>query len=212
MSLSVWSMFTLAAFLTSLSPGPAILLAVSNAVSFGGRKAVLSSLGNAIGIFVVSSVSMAGLGVVLATSATLFLAFKSLGAVYLFYLGYKQWTSKNNVFEQVVSSKENKDSALMLFRQGFLVAVTNPKSIVFFTALFPQFIQTNVSVIEQFLVLTSTFMTCSLLTHAFYMGLSHQVKSWFCSRRRAMWFNRVSGGAFMLFGLGLFRMQNKVQS
>ncbi|AXF86164.1 Homoserine/homoserine lactone efflux protein [Ephemeroptericola cinctiostellae] len=212
MSLSIWLMFTLAAFLTSLSPGPAILLAVSNAVSLGGRKAVWSSLGNATGIFVVSSVSMAGLGVVLATSATLFLAFKSLGAVYLFYLGYKQWTSKSNIFERVASLNTNKDSALMLFRQGFLVAVTNPKSIVFFTALFPQFIQTNVSVTEQFLVLTLTFIACSLLTHAFYVGLSHQVKSWFCNVRRAMWFNRVSGGGFMLFGLGLFRMQYKSNS
>lgn len=208
MDLSTWLVFVLAAFLTSLSPGPATLLAVSNSVGFGRAQAFFSSIGNATGIFLVSSVSMLGLGAVLAASATLFLVFKTMGALYLMFLGYRQWVSKENVFARTATASAGKGSAFKFYRQGLLVAVTNPKSIVFFTALFPQFIKTGGSLMAQFFTLTLTFIACSLCTHLLYVMLSGQIKAWFGQSHRAMWFNRVSGGVFMLFGVGVFRVKN----
>lgn len=209
MSLSVWLVFFAASLVTTFSPGPAILLAISNSVAFGARKALLSSVGNATGIFLVSSAAMAGLGVVLNTSAMLFGAFKLAGAAYLIYLGVRQWRSKVNIFEQQVGVRLSDDVApSRFFRQGLLVAVTNPKSILFFTALFPQFIKPEVSVPEQFFVLTLTFALCAIGSHCFYVLLARRMKGWFSSRRRAAWFNRLSGGAFICLGLGVFRLKN----
>ncbi|WP_394780194.1 LysE family translocator [Undibacterium sp.] len=214
MSLSIWLVFLAASLVTTFSPGPAILLAISNSVAFGPKKALLSSVGNATGIFLVSSAAMAGLGVVLNTSALLFGAFKLAGAAYLIYLGVRQWRSKVNLFEQQVeptssaSASAAADGHARFFRQGLLVAVTNPKSILFFTALFPQFIKPEVSVPEQFFVLTLTFALCAVLAHCFYVLLARRMKGWFSSKRRAQWFNRVSGGAFVALGLGVFRLKN----
>ena len=212
MSLSIWLVFLAASLVTTFSPGPAILLAISNSVAFGPKKALLSSVGNATGIFLVSSAAMAGLGVVLNTSALLFGAFKLAGAAYLIYLGVRQWRSKANIFEQkietVPAASAGGDGHARFFRQGLLVAVTNPKSILFFTALFPQFIKPEVSVPEQFFVLTLTFALCAVLAHCFYVLLARRMKGWFSSKRRAQWFNRVSGGAFVALGLGVFRLKN----
>ena len=208
MSLSIWLVFLAASLVTTFSPGPAILLAISNSVAFGARRALLSSIGNALGIFLVSSAAMAGLGVVLHTSAILFGAFKLVGAGYLIYLGVRQWRSKVNIFEQQSSVMLLEQTPSKLFRQGLLVAVTNPKSILFFTALFPQFIKPEVSVPEQFFVLTLTFALCAIASHCFYVLLARRMKGWFSNSRRATWFNRVSGGAFVFLGLGVFRLRS----
>ncbi|MES2070677.1 MAG: LysE family translocator [Pseudomonadota bacterium] len=209
MNLSTWLVFLAASLVTTFSPGPAILLAVSNSVALGARKALFSSLGNATGIFLVSSAAMAGLGVVLNTSALLFGAFKLVGAAYLVYLGVRQWTSKANIFDkQALPAGDGQQGYLKLFRQGMLVAVTNPKSILFFTALFPQFIKPDVSVPEQFFVLTLTFALCAVVSHCFYVLLARHMKGWFSSDGRVKLFNRVSGGAFVVLGLGVFRLKN----
>lgn len=209
MSLSTWLVFLAASLITTFSPGPAILLAISNSVAFGARKALLSSVGNATGIFLVSSAAMAGLGVVLNTSAFLFGAFKVAGAAYLIYLGIRQWSSKSNIFDkQVQPTLTSQQGPAKFFRQGMLVAVTNPKSILFFTALFPQFIKPEDSVSEQFFLLTLTFALCAVASHCFYVLLASRMKGWFSSRRRVKLFNRVSGGAFVVLGLGVFRLKS----
>ncbi len=209
MSLSVWLVFLGASLLTTFSPGPAVLLAVSNSVAFGARNALVSSLGNALGIFLVSSAAMAGLGAVLRTSSTLFLAFKMIGATYLIYLGVRQWISKNNIFDQLTASSLPGDQgAARFFQQGLLVAGTNPKSILFFTALFPQFINPEASVSEQFFVLTLTFASCAIVSHCFYVTLARHIKGWFSSDARVRLFNQVSGGAFVLMGLSVFRLKH----
>ncbi|HTD03873.1 LysE family translocator, partial [Undibacterium sp.] len=141
--------------------------------------------------------------------AILFGAFKLVGAAYLIYLGIRQWRNKTNIFEQRISAAQSDDlSPAKLFKQGLLVAVTNPKSILFFTALFPQFIKPEVSVPEQFFVLTLTFALCAIASHCFYVLLARRMKGWFSNSRRVKWFNRLSGGAFVLLGLGVFRLKN----
>lgn len=91
MTWSTWLSFFLVALITALSPGPAILLAVSNATTQGTRKAMLSSAGNALGILLVSAAAMMGVGTLLKTSATLFFGLKVVGPGYLICLGVKQW-------------------------------------------------------------------------------------------------------------------------
>lgn len=214
MHFSNWLLFCGVALLVTFSPGPAVLLAISNAIAVGARRAMISSLGNGVGLFIISGVAMAGMGVVLATSATAFMLLKLAGALYLVYLGVKQWRSKTSIADSV-ASKTGKTGAIVphsgwkLFRQGLTVALTNPKAILFFSALFPQFMVPGEPVTLQFVVLTSSFVACAMLAHLFYACLARLLKSQLASPARARLFNRISGGAFVLLGLSLLRLRSK---
>lgn len=210
MHFSTWLLFTGTTLLLAFTPGPAVLLAISNSVSVGPGRAMLGSLGNAAGVFVVSAVSMAGLGVVLGTSATAFMVLKVLGAGYLVYLGVRQWRSSANAFAAPAGGASDRDhSALRLFGHGVTVAVTNPKSILFFSALFPQFLTPNAPLMGQFFVLTTTFAVCSVLSHGFYVLLARGMKRGFANAQRVRLFNRIFGGTFVLLGLGMLRLRAK---
>jgi len=206
MHLSNWLVFCGVTLLLAFSPGPAVLLAMSNSVAVGPARAMLGSLGNAAGVFVVSAVAMAGLGVVLSASATAFLVLKLAGAAYLIYLGIRQWRGSAKVFAE--TGRSTSASSFRIFGQGVTVAVTNPKSILFFSALFPQFLTQDAPILEQFLVLTATFAACSMLSHVFYVLLARGVKHRLSSPRRARLFNRISGGAFVALGVGMLRLRN----
>ncbi len=209
MTASAWLLFITISLVTALSPGPGILLAVSNAVAWGPRKTLWSSSGNVLGVFAVSAAAMAGLGTLLHTSAWLFAVLKMLGAMYLVYLGWRQWTSKTSMFDTpLTAGAPSGKSNAALFRQGLLVALTNPKSILFFTALFPQFIQPEASMLPQFFALTSAFAACVLTSHLAYVLLARHTHRWFGTPGRVRVFNRLSGGAFALLGLSLLRLRS----
>jgi threonine/homoserine/homoserine lactone efflux protein len=209
MELSTWLLFTGIALIAVISPGPAVLLSITNSLTNGFTKSVCSSLGNITGIFVVSSAAALGLGAVLKASTLLFATLKCIGAIYLIYLGIRQWNSKHNVFEKGLEPDKNNRLKSKSFAQGMLVAISNPKAILFFTALFPQFIDLSRPVVIQFLILTTTFMLYSFIILAGYAIGAQSVKDWFAIGNRAMWFNRVSGTIFITFGLGILRLRNK---
>jgi homoserine/homoserine lactone efflux protein len=208
MQLSNWLVFCSVALLTTFSPGPAVLLAISNSVAQGPRRALTCSLGNAFGLFIVSGVTMAGMGVVLATSAAAFTVLKIAGAGYLIYLGIKQWRTPENSFS-TENALPTSIPGWRLFGQGVSVALTNPKAILFFSALFPQFLSQESHLSDQFLLLTTTFSVCALISHTFYVLLAHQLREQFASPRRVQWFNRASGSVFILLGLSLLSVRKQ---
>lgn len=209
MSLSAWSLFCVLSLITAFSPGPAVLLAVSNAATLGMRRALVSSVGNAAGVVLVSATAMLGLGALLKTSAWLFGALKLAGAVYLIYLGVRQWRSRASVLDAASNAVGTREQPIArLFLQGLLVATTNPKSILFFTALLPQFMSSEVPVMRQFLMLTLTFAACTVVSHLCYVGLVRGMGRWFAGASRARLFNRLSGAMFVILGIGLLRLRN----
>ena len=191
---SNWLVFCGVSLFMAFTPGPAVLLAVSNSVSVGPRRAMWGSLGNAVGVFLVSAVAMAGLGVVLSSSATAFMVLKLAGAAYLVYLGIRQWRSGANAF---ADTRRPAEAAL-------------PPAILFFSALFPQFLTPGAPVTEQFFVLTATFAVFTVLSHAFYVLLARGMRHSFSDLRRVRLFNRIAGAAFVLLGLGLLRLRSRV--
>lgn len=209
MDLTPWLLFCALALVTAFSPGPAVLLAVTNSATLGMRKALLSSAGNAAGVFLVSATAMLGLGALLKTSAWLFGALKIMGAAYLIYLGIRQWRSRANIFDRTANIAAVKEQTpARLFLQGLLVAATNPKSILFFTALLPQFMNPAAPVSHQFFVLTLTFAACTIVSHFFYVALARGMSRWFAHENRALWFNRIAGAAFAALGVGVLRLRN----
>lgn len=210
MPFSTWLLFCGVALLVTFSPGPGVLLAISNSMAVGARHTVFSSLGNAAGLFIVSGAATAGMGALLAVSASAFLVVKLVGAGYLVYLGIRQWRSAPLKLGEAASSRRDPPhTAGRLFLQGMGVAVTNPKAILFFTALFPQFLTPVHSVLLQTLLLTATFTVLALVSHAVYVGLFRSLRRFLAEARHLRLFNRISGGLFVLLGLSLLKLRNK---
>ena len=145
----------------------------------------------------------------LQTSTLLFTTLKSFGAIYLIYLGIRQWRSKHNIFEKSIETSKYNQGKRKSFVQGLLVAISNPKAILFFTAFFPQFIDLSKPVMIQFIILTTTFMFFSFIILITYALSAHSAKGWFAKRDRAIWLNRISGTIFITFGLGILRLRNR---
>ena len=208
MHLSNWLLFCGVALLVTFTPGPGVLLAVSNSVAVGWRRTVFSSLGAAVGLFALSGAAMVGMGTVLAVSSTAFGAMKVAGGLYLVYLGFKQWRSIGLGRAPVATAHASASAPWRLFAQGLSVAFTNPKVIVFFSALFPQFLTPGESLFIQSLLLTTTFVVCAMLSHVFYVLVAQVLKTQFANPARVRLFNRISGSAFVVLGLGLLRIQS----
>ena len=210
MAFSTWCIFATVAIAAILSPGPAVFLAISNSVTFGWRRVSFSALGNVLGLLVVSSLAMAGLGALIKASATVFMAVKLVGAGYLVYLGVRQWRSKGSLFSQAQapSTPDGPRSNRQIFLQGLLIALTNPKAILFFTALFPQFLRSDQELAPQFLILTCTFMCFSFMSLMVYGLLAHAARDWFAVESRSAWFNRISGSLFLALGIGMLRLKS----
>ncbi len=209
MEFTTWLLYMAVAIVAVISPGPAILLSISNSIRFGINKVVLSSFGNICGLLILSTAAIFGLGAILKTSTTLFWVIKVIGAGYLVYLGIRQWCSKANFFSNTENKPaiEQTKSNNRFFIEGFLIAMTNPKAILFFTALFPQFINTQQALVPQFLIMTFTFMAISFVTLVSYGLLAKKAKRWLSTGQRGKWFNRTLGSLFVLIGVGLLQLK-----
>lgn len=211
MTITHWLLFCGVSLLMCFTPGPAVLLAISNSVDVGAKRTAFSSLGSSAGIFVISALAMIGMGTILSLSANAFLVMKVAGAMYLIWLGVKRWRSKDGLFsseEGLAPSERRERKNWQLAAQGLTVSLTNPKSILFFSALFPQFIVPGAPLLTQYLLLTTTFVICALISHAFYVALISVIKGHVVARAKL--FNRIVGGTFIALGLSLLKTRHKL--
>jgi threonine/homoserine/homoserine lactone efflux protein len=206
MALATWLIYCTASAVTAFTPGPAVLLAISNAAGHGRKSVLLSSAGNALGIFLVSGLAMLGLGAVLRTSAILFTAVKLAGAAYLIYLGVRMWLHTGTPWESTRQIPAEQIGT-SLFKSGLLIAITNPKSVLFFTAFFPPFISAEQPVFPQYLLLTASFVAMTLLSHLCYVLILHRMMRALNTRRKILWANRSFGLGFITLGLAVSRLR-----
>jgi homoserine/homoserine lactone efflux protein len=203
MTIQSWLMYLALVFVATSTPGPAVLFIMTNATLHGWRKAVFAALGNIAGLLCLGIIAVTGLGTILNTSEIIFNMIKYMGAAYLIYLGIKLLVQKNTDFMTINSQLISKDiSSNKLFFQAIGVALSNPKAIVFLTALFPQFINTNQTLLPQFSMLIVTLMIFSFSFLMFYALLAHKAKIWLAKPNRIKAFNRTSGSIFV--GIGVF--------
>ncbi len=172
MTFSLWLAFLALALATTFSPGPAVLLAVSSTLELGPRRAAFGSAGNAVGVFLVACVAVGGVGVLLKAWPSAFAVLKLGGACYLGWLGVQQWRRAGRGGSVAMAAAAEGGSRLLVFRRGMLVACSNPKAILFFAAVFPQFMPAGAIAIGRFLLLSLTFVCCTLLAHTAYIGLA----------------------------------------
>jgi len=201
MSLELWSSFVVLTLVAVLSPGPAVLLAVTHGAQFGLRRAVFPILGNITGLAILVSLTTFGLGAVLETSSQWFLGLRIAGGLYLIFLGVKLLRSQPrdlaDVERLVVLPSRRKSYA-----QGIAVALSNPKAILFIGALFPQFIDIAHPVWTQLMILGVTLMTMSFCGLVVWAALSGAVLA---KGRQTLYgkINKVSGALFIAFGAAL---------
>ncbi len=148
---------------------------------------------------------MAGLGVVLEHSESIFTVVKLVGGSYLVFLGLRLWVTKIQrvgVSEQIDAVRQLK--AVQLYRRGLIVTASNPKAIAFCIALFPQFIDLDQPLFLQYCILSLTMAIIQGPVLFLYAYLSSQIRVWLNSPGRLNVFNRISGATFIGFGLSLF--------
>ena len=198
MTIETWLAFTAAATVLLLLPGPTVLLVVAYALGQGRRVALAMVGGVALGDFVAMTVSMAGLGAVLATSATLFTIMKWVGAAYLVYLGIKLWRAEPRLPEPgEVAEQVSLKSA---FSHSFAVTALNPKSIAFFVAFVPQFVTPGAPLLPQLAILEVTFVLLAAINAAAYAIVGDQLRRRMTKPSVLRWLNRA--GASCLIGMG----------
>lgn len=205
MSLNVWLAYLTAVFFISGTPGPNMLLAMTHGIHHGLEKTFSTMLGLLAGLAVILSVSLGGLGAVLLASSHAFELIKYVGAIYLIYLGIKTWRAADGTLE--TDGRPDADSAWARFRIGVLVALSNPKAILFGVAFFPQFLDPQQAMAPQASILLLSFIVIETGWMCVYAGGGAKLAQWLRQGTRMRWFNRLSGGAFVGAGvlLGTFR-------
>ncbi|MBB3396323.1 MULTISPECIES: LysE family translocator [unclassified Rhizobium] len=168
MSLEAWLAFAAASAIMLAIPGPTILLVVSYALGHGRKTALATVTGVALGDFTAMTASLFGLGALLAASATLFTVLKWIGGAYLIWLGVKLWRAP--VISEPMADNDNlpEKKSLKVFLHAYVVTALNPKSIVFFVAFVPQFLNPALPFFGQMLVMEATFLVLATINASIY--------------------------------------------
>jgi len=204
MTIEVWLAFITSITVLFLIPGPVMVLVISRSITHG-KKSVLPLVSGVLsGAFISISLSLIGLGAILAASATLFLVLKTLGAGYLVYLGVRTWRQKPQV---IARDGSGASSFKETFGSACLITALNPKDLIFFVAFLPQFINSDSDSLPQILILMVTFLIVDLLSVVFFAVFSHVMRAKMDNIHTQVTINKVSGSALIGAGLITAMMQ-----
>ncbi len=199
MDFQVWLTFVATSIAVLLILGPTVLLVLSYAISHGRRVALATVAGVALGDLLAMSASLAGLGALVLASATLFTTLKWIGALYLIYLGIKMFRDSSKAsLGDVRDVKQT--GAVNVFGHATAVTALNPKSIVFFIALVPQFIVADSPLLPQFLILIGTFIGLAAINALAYALLADRLRSNIERPAVLSWLSRLGGIALIAMG------------
>jgi threonine/homoserine/homoserine lactone efflux protein len=198
MSLDVWLAFVAASAVLLVIPGPTILLVVSYALGQGWRTALPMAIGVALGDFTAMTVSMLGLGALLAASATVFTVLKWIGAVYLAWLGIKLWRAGGSLNAE---PRKDATSAWKMLGHAWLVTALNPKGITFFVAFLPQFLDHGGDFWTQMAIFESTFLVLAFLNAFTYAVTAARARRVVANPRAIRIVNRTGGTLLVSAGI-----------
>lgn len=197
MSFEIWAAFAAASALLLVIPGPTVLLVVSYAMGRGWRVAAPMACGVALGDLTAMTLSMLGIGALLASSAALFTVVKWAGAAYLVWLGIKLWRAGD---ASQTRARTDAAPAGRMLAHAWLVTVLNPKSIVFFVAFLPQFLDPGRDFWTQMIVFEATFVTLAFANAFGYALLGSRAGRLAANPRAMRLVNRAGGSALIAAG------------
>jgi len=197
MTIEWWLTYLLTTTILSLSPGSGAINTMSTGISHGYRGTVASISGLQVGLALHIVLVGIGLGALFSQSLLAFEILKWAGAVYLVWLGIQQWRSAGGIDLDAVARAMPRRR---LFKRAVLVNLTNPKSIVFLAALFPQFIQPHQPLFMQYLVLGVTTVVVDIIVMIGYATLATRIAGWIKGPKQMKLMNRIFGGLFMAVG------------
>ncbi|WP_034918658.1 MULTISPECIES: homoserine/homoserine lactone efflux protein [Erwinia] len=197
MTVEWWLTYLLTTSILSLSPGSGAINTMSTGISHGYRGALASIAGLQVGLSLHIALVGIGLGALFAQSALAFDVLKWAGAAWLVWLGIQQWRASGGLDLQAVAQVIPRRK---LFKRAVLVNLTNPKSIVFLAALFPQFIIPHQPQAMQYLVLGVTTVVIDIIVMIGYATLATRIAAWVKGPRQMKLLNRIFGGMFVAVG------------
>jgi len=201
MGITAWLTYFIATLVLSVTPGPGVFSSISSGLRHGFRLGLWNGVGMQAANAVLVAIVSVGLGAILLASETLFSAVKWLGVAYLVYLGVVTWRSRPRGFE--VDREDGARSAWDVFRRGFFVNITNPKGIIFFAAILPQFIDVARPQALQYAIFAATTFSVDVVVMMGYTALAARVFRVMKDPSHLRWVNRTLGGAFVVAGLAL---------
>ncbi|MDO8609206.1 MAG: LysE family translocator [bacterium] len=201
MELKVWLIYLLTEFLLSITPGPAVMLISTQGFKYGAKPSYFGSLGISSGNLMYFILTSLGLGAIILSAGNLFMYIKIGGAIYLIGCGllmiYKSFKSQPIVDNRIDLYQNNFKS----FLQGFITQASNPKAIIFFVALLPQFIDQTKNVTIQFTILALTTIIMETIILMFYGWIAANGKKMIGQNNKiSKWQDRFAGS--ILIGLG----------
>ena len=192
-----YGLFLILATLTVLSPGPGVVLTLSNALRHGWIGALPGILGIATGAFMVAGISASSVGLILATSVVAFTILKYIGALYLLYLGVKMWRTQSFILEPKLTSSR----PWRRYVEALSIQLLNPKAGFFFLAVFPQFIKPEGNYYSQFFLLVSSYSLLVVFVHSGYALMANGARGWLSTNKGARIVGKLSGLTFFCFGV-----------
>lgn len=200
MPIETWLAFAATSCIMLAIPGPTILLVISYALGHGRKTALATVTGVTLGDFTAMTASLAGLGAILAASASLFTILKLIGAAYLVFLGIKLWRAP--IVTGPMGDNDNlpEEKPLKIMLHAYVVTALNPKSIIFFIAFVPQFLDMSKPFLAQTLILEATFLTLAALNSLIYVFVADMARGFIrkASVQRAV--NRTGGTLLIAAG------------
>lgn len=201
MSLESWLLFVALSVFPAFSPGPGLLLTMSNSLRFGSRITLWSAWGNTVGIAILGLAITFGLGALMLASATAFLMLKIIGGLYLIWLGIKTWRDRGNLVESETHAALPGPSKL--FFTGVGIALTNPKAMAILVALIPPFLSGPQNLVTDGLVLSCTYAAICMASHLVVALLSGRFRLFITSPKRMQYLRRTIGATFVGFGVAM---------
>lgn len=200
MSFSFLAVFLTTVVVASITPGPSMLLALNHGICFGWRRALSTAWGNVCATALQCLVSFAGLGFILAQAAWVFSALRYAGAAYLVYLGCRLLFGP---VEALSGADQAEQSRRSLFREAFVVTASNPKAVVFFSALFPQFFADGSLSLAKGVVMVAAVLATTFGCMMLYATAGARIQGLFRRARFRAAFQRGVGATLVGFGAGL---------
>ncbi|MAS54987.1 LysE family translocator [Nocardioides sp.] len=199
---SQWIAFLVASLLFIQVPGPSLLFTLGRALTVSRREALISVLGNGLGLVVQVVLVAVGLGAVVAASATAYTVVKVVGAAYIVWLGLKAIRHRGDARRALVEGTRVPTRRGQALTTGLVVGLTNPKTIVFFVAFLPQFTSEAGPAGAQIALLGAVFAVLAVLSDSTWAVLAGAAKQWFASKPARLDALGAAGGTMMI-GLGV---------